>query len=221
MNLLDYIILIIIVYLLVKGLFRGFVREVASLAGIIAGVILSYIFLPDLTGFLKVYLPDSQVLPLISFVIIFTAVLIVCNILGWGMHKLLKKAFLGWFDKGLGACLAIVKGVIIVYIGLVLLTFFLPAKTPLIAGSVLAPWVIKSYQTMSGLISPDFYQRCRKKIVGEIKKLNDIKPDNTKSNPNSNFHNFDGAVLSSTFNMKYACIDFPSSTKYRIENKTE
>lgn len=180
MNLLDYIILIIVVYLLLKGIFHGFVREIASLAGIIAGIILSYIFLPDVTNFLKAYLPDTQVLPLISFAIIFIAVLTAFNILGWGGHELLKKAFLGWFDKGLGACLAIVKGIIIVYIGLVFLTFFLPAKTPLIAGSVLAPWVIRSYQSMSGLISPDFYQRCRKKIVGEIKKLDDIKSNNVR-----------------------------------------
>ncbi|MBN2060309.1 MAG: CvpA family protein [Deltaproteobacteria bacterium] len=181
MNLLDYIIVIIIVYLLLKGIFRGFIKEIASFAGIIIGVILSYIFLPDLTNFLRIYLPDIQVLPLISFVIIFTAVLFACNLLGWGMHELLKKAFLGWFDKGLGACLALLKGIVIVYLGLVLITFFLPARTPLIAGSALAPWVIRSYQSMSSLISPDFYQRCKMKIVGEIKKLDSIKSGNFSS----------------------------------------
>lgn len=174
MNLLDYIIIIAMVYLVVKGIFRGFIREIASLAGIVIGIILAYVYLPELTQFLKRYLPSTQILPFVSFAVIFAIILVIFNIIGWGLMKSLKKAFLGWFDKSLGACLAVLKGIILIYVALILLTFFLPAKTPLIAGSVLAPWVIKSYQSMSKVISPDFYEACKRKIVGEIKKIDKI-----------------------------------------------
>jgi uncharacterized membrane protein required for colicin V production len=33
MNLLDIIIIVTMIFLLVKGVFRGFIREIASLAG--------------------------------------------------------------------------------------------------------------------------------------------------------------------------------------------
>jgi len=183
MNLLDYIIIIAIVYLIVKGILRGFVREIASLAGIVIGIILAYVYLPDLTRFLKQYLPSTQFLPFVSFAVIFAIVLVIFNLIGWGLMKSLKKAFLGWFDKSLGACLAVLKGIIVIYVALILLTFFLPAKTPLIAGSVLAPWVIKSYQSMSKVISPDFYETCKRKIVGEIKKIDKIHSEKIKDIP--------------------------------------
>lgn len=180
MNLLDYIIIITMVYLIVKGIFRGFIREIASLAGIIIGIIVAYVYLPALSEFLKNYLPSSQFLPFVSFAVIFALILVIFNIIGWGLMKSLKKAFLGWFDKSLGACLAVFKGIILIYVALILLTFFLPSKTPLIAGSALAPWVTKSYQSMSKIISPDFYDHCKKKIVGEIRKLDEIHSEKIK-----------------------------------------
>ncbi|MBW2205067.1 MAG: CvpA family protein, partial [Deltaproteobacteria bacterium] len=38
MNLLDLIIIACMVFLIVRGIFRGFIREVGSLAGVILGI---------------------------------------------------------------------------------------------------------------------------------------------------------------------------------------
>ena len=165
MNLLDIIITVTLVFLVVKGLFRGFIREVASLAGIVLGIWLAGQFQPQMTHFLKSYIPNSSLLPLISFAVIFTLILLLCNLLGWGLKMLLKKAFLGWADRVLGTCLAIAKGVIVIYLVIVLLTFFLPAKTPLIAQSRLAPLIISSYQSMIRIISPERYQRLKERLM--------------------------------------------------------
>ncbi|MBW1913245.1 MAG: CvpA family protein [Deltaproteobacteria bacterium] len=70
MNLLDYIIIITMVYLIVKGVFRGFMREIASLAGIVLGIVFGILFLPEMTNLLKPYLPSTQLLPIISLAII-------------------------------------------------------------------------------------------------------------------------------------------------------
>ena len=180
MNLLDYIIIITMIYLIVKGILRGFIREIASLMGIILGIWLANLFQPQMTDLLKSYLPFARYLPLISFAIIFAAVLISCNILGWALKLLFKKILLGWVDRSLGALLAVAKGVIITYLIIVMLTFFLPAKTPLIAGSELAPWIIKSYQSMISLISPDHYQNWKRKIMGEKKKMGGIMSEKIK-----------------------------------------
>jgi len=137
--------------------------------GVILGIYLANLFQPQMTDFLKSYLPSNQLLPLISFAVIFTSILILCNLLGWVLKLLFKKAFLGWLDRTLGAGLAIMKGVIITYLVIVILTFFIPAQTPLIAQSKLAPWIIKSYQSMISLISPDHYKKWKEKILGEEK----------------------------------------------------
>ena len=186
MNLLDYIIIITMIFLLIKGILRGFIREISSLAGIILGIWLGNLFQPGMTEILKAYLPFTEYLPLISFAVLFAAILILCNILGWAIKLLFKKAFLGWADRLLGACLAIAKGVIIIYLVIVMLTFFIPAKTPLIAGSKLAPWVIGSYQSLAGLVSPDHYQRWKKRIISEKRKVDKILSENIKDVPKKN-----------------------------------
>jgi len=86
----------------------------------------------------------------------------------------LKKAFLGWADRVLGAGLALIKGIIIIYLGVILLTFFLPSKTPLIAGSRLAPWIVSSYQCMEDLLSPGTYEKWKKRLVGKKKGVEKI-----------------------------------------------
>ena len=174
MNLLDYIIIIIMTYLILMGILRGFVREIFLLAGIVLGVWLGILFQPRTTDFLRSYLPDGNYLPLLSIALLFAVTFIVCNILGRILKFLFKKAFLGGLDRVLGAVLAVIKGIFISYIILIALTFFLPAKTPLIAGSSLAPWIIKSYQSMAGLISPDYLRGLKKRITGDNKNVGKI-----------------------------------------------
>ena len=80
---------------------------------------------------------------------------------------MLKKVLLGWADRTLGVGLALVKGIIITYFTIILLTFFVPSKTPLIAKSRLAPLIITSYQSMISLVSPGSYKKWKRKFLGK------------------------------------------------------
>lgn len=181
MNLLDLVIIATMIFLLIRGIFRGFFMEVGSLAGVILGVWLANHYQPQMTNYLKAYLPSSNYLPIISFAVIFLIVLVLCNLLGWSLKMIVKKAFFGWADRTLGAGLAILKGIIITYLVIVLLTFFVPSKTPLIARSRLAPLVITSYQSMISFISPSFYQRWKKKFLGNSKLKDAVVQKKTQS----------------------------------------
>jgi membrane protein required for colicin V production len=181
MNLLDLVIIAMMIFLVVRGIFRGFFMEVGSLAGVILGVWLANHYQPQMTNYLKAYLPSGIFLPMISFAVIFIIVLVLCNLLGWSLKLIMKKAFFGWADRTLGAGLAISKGIIITYLIIVFLTFFVPSKTPLIAQSRLAPLVITSYQSMIGLISPSFYRKWKKKFLGNSQVKDAVVPKKTKS----------------------------------------
>lgn len=171
MNLLDVIIIACMVFLIVRGIFRGFIREVGSLAGVILGIWLASLYQPQMTDFLKSFLPSGKFLSLISFALIFLVVLVLCNVVGWLLKKLVKKIFLGWADRTLGAALAVLKGVLITYFAIVLLTFFVPSKSNLIADSKLAPIIINSYQSIVGLLSPGAYQNLKKQFVGQKERI--------------------------------------------------
>jgi membrane protein required for colicin V production len=171
MNLLDIIIVATMGFFIVKGMLRGFIREMASLVGVITGIWLASVLQPQMTDHLEAYLPSSQYLPLIGFAIVFGAVLLVCNFLGWVLKLFFQKTFFGWADRSLGAGLATVKGVILTYLVLVMLTFFLPGKTPLIAESKLSKLVIDSYQSMIRLVSPSHYRNLKKKIEEKTEEV--------------------------------------------------
>ncbi|MBW1721351.1 MAG: CvpA family protein [Deltaproteobacteria bacterium] len=165
MNVLDIIIIAVMTFLIVRGLMRGFFKEIASLAGVILGILLALRFQPEASALLQTFLPRTRFLNLIAFAGVFFSVLLVCNLLGWAMKWLFRKALLGWVDKTLGVGLAALKGILIVYLGIVLLTFFLPARTPLLARSRLGPLIVSSYQTLTRLISPEHYRHFKKKFV--------------------------------------------------------
>ena len=165
MNWLDIVIIAIMVFLIVRGIFRGFVREVGSLAGVVVGIILANIYQPKLTSVLKGWLGSHDYLPLVSYALIFLAVVVVFNLAGYGLKLLLQKALLGWADRTLGVGLALVKGIIIIYLGIALLTHFVPERNPNIAESKLVPLIVSSYKYMADMISPSLYEQWKKKLL--------------------------------------------------------
>ena len=174
MNPLDIIIVATMGFFIVRGIFRGFIKEIASLAGVVLGIWLAIRLQPQVADYLKPYLPSTQFLGLISFAAIFFLVLLFCNLFGWTLKLLFKKGFLGWADRTLGAGLAATKGLVITYLGIVLLTFFLPSGAPIMARSKLAPLIIASYQTLISLVSPDVYQNWKEKFTGDSEGMGEI-----------------------------------------------
>ncbi len=174
MNILDIIIIAALAFFLVRGIYRGFFREIGSLAGVILGIWMATLYQPRLTQFLGSYLPRGAFLPLISFALIFLLILVGCNLVSWGLKVLFKKALLGGADRMVGAGVALLKGVIIIYFLILMMTFFLPSKSPLIAQSKMAPVIITSYQSMVNLISPDAYRRLKDRFMGPEPKMGDL-----------------------------------------------
>jgi len=174
MNILDLIILGLIAFFLIKGIFRGFFREISSLAGIIFGFLIGNHYHHPMADLLRAHIPFEKFLPLISFIILFIVVVIVFNLFGLLLHHLFKRLFIGWFDRGLGICFALIKGIIICYLLIVLLTFFMPSKNPLIAKSKTAPLVKLSFESMRRLISPDLYRTWKRRISKESEKVGKV-----------------------------------------------
>lgn len=165
MNWLDIVIIALMVFLMVRGIFRGFVREIGSLAGVVVGIILANMYQPKVTSLLKGWLGAHDYLPLVGYALIFLVVVVAFNLAGYGLKLILQKALLGWADRTLGVGLALVKGIVIVYLGIALLTHFVPEKNPNIADSKLVPIIVSSYKYMANMISPSLYEQWKKKLL--------------------------------------------------------
>ena len=117
MNLLDLFILIPIVWLCIRGFSKGFIIELATLIGLVLGILAAYYFSGYVQDHLKEYFSlSSQGLKIVSYILIFLAVLLVVYLIGKLIEKLVDIIALGWLNKILGAVIGLVKGIVVVAI---------------------------------------------------------------------------------------------------------
>ncbi len=155
MNPFDVFTIIVIGYSIVRGLFRGLVKEVSSIMGVLGGFYAAYSYYPMVAKLLAGIIKEPSYLNILSFLIIFCGILIIISILGVVIKYLLNVAFLGWIDRICGVGFGLIKGVLIVTVFFIILTTFLSKGTPLIKNSMLAPHVIWMSERMVGLVSED------------------------------------------------------------------
>lgn len=155
MNPFDVFIIIVLGYSIVRGLFRGLVKEVSSIIGVLGGFYAAYSYYPMVAKLLSGLISEQSYLNILSFLIIFCGILIVISILGVVIKYLLNVAFLGWIDRVCGVGFGLIKGVLIVTVLFIILTTFLSKGAPLIKKSILAPHVIWISEKMVGLVSEE------------------------------------------------------------------
>tara|TARA_B100000965_G_scaffold354642_1_gene331426 strand:+ start:672 stop:1208 length:537 start_codon:yes stop_codon:yes gene_type:complete len=115
MNYLDIALIIPIIYGLVQGFSRGIVKEITSLVSLIIGIYIAFNF----SFYLETHLEDllnehKDLVPILSFAIVFAATLIVIKVIGYLLEKITNALALGIISKLLGAIFGSIKvGVIL------------------------------------------------------------------------------------------------------------
>jgi membrane protein required for colicin V production len=169
MNPFDIIIVVILGYSLVRGIFRGLVKEVSSIIGVLGGFYAAFTYYTILAKLLSGLIKEPAYLNILSFLIIFCSVLIVVSILGVIIKYLLNIAFLGWVDRIGGVGFGLVKGILIASILFITLTAFLPKGSAFLKNSMLAPHVSWVSEKMAKVVSKEMKQDFVAKL-GELKK---------------------------------------------------
>ncbi|MGD9106039.1 MAG: CvpA family protein [Desulfobacterales bacterium] len=164
MNFFDIIVIVILGYCLIRGAFRGLVKELSSIIGVFGGFFGAYTYYPVLAKPLSKWIANVGYLNLLSFLIIFCGVFIIISILGIIINYLLKIVFLSWLDRVSGAMFGAMKGILIVSVLLIALTAFLPKDTPVIKDSLLSPYVTLVSEKMAKVISKDMKHAFSNKI---------------------------------------------------------
>ena len=159
MNALDIVIGIILVFTLIRGIFRGLVVEISSIIGIFGGIYGAVFYYPVAAQFLQRWISDTAYTNIIGFLLIFGVIFVLVGILGVVIKYLLNIASLGWFDRLCGAAFGGVKGILIASVLLFALTTFLPGGTPLIKTSRLAPHVAVITEGIVKIIPQNMKQR--------------------------------------------------------------
>jgi len=169
MNLLDIIVLMVICVMTFYGVWKGFIKQVLSIVGIIAGYIVATSYYAQLAAFIK--LGDPTLSKIISFMILFLACVIVFSVLAVILNKVFKLPGLGIINTVLGGATGFLKGFLIVAVVVIILVALLSAENPLLKKSVTVPYILKGLMAAGQAVPADLRAQCQKKIDSLTKSL--------------------------------------------------
>lgn len=110
MKTLDIILLIPLVFGAVLGFKKGLLLEIFGVLAFVLAIIGGFKLMEVGMVYLSEYFEDfGQLLPFISFILIFLAIILLVNMLGKLLKKVIDMTLLGGFDKFAGAILGLVK----------------------------------------------------------------------------------------------------------------
>jgi membrane protein required for colicin V production len=164
MNPFDMLIIVVLAFCVIRGVFRGLIKELSSIVGVMAGFYAAYSYYPSIAGLLTHWMTGSAYVNIVGFLIIFCLVFFTVSVFGVVIKYLLNIAFMGWFDRMCGAAFGLIKGILIVAVLFILFTAFLPKGAAFVKDSVLAPHVAVLAENMAKVVSKDMKRQFNSKI---------------------------------------------------------
>lgn len=153
MNAIDLGVIAIILLFLIRGIWIGFVRQLASLAGLILGYLFAGRYYEQMSPRLAPVISSPQLSFLVTYVLLFLAVFLGAMALGFVLKKVMSLSLLGWFDRLLGGVFGLVKAGVVVTVGFMVLSGMLADANPLMTGSRTAPYLAKSSRFLLSFVS--------------------------------------------------------------------
>jgi membrane protein required for colicin V production len=141
MNALDWAVVAVIGASILLGLVRGFMREMISLAGWIAGIWLAFRFAVAISA----SVPLGQEWPLARTAAVALLIVVSCvfaaALVGWLVRELVKAAKLSAADRTLGGLFGLARGLLIVGLAVFLVRDTALYREPLWRESLVLPQI--------------------------------------------------------------------------------
>jgi membrane protein required for colicin V production len=168
MNSLDFTLLIIIGVSLAVSTFRGAVREIFSLGGVIAGFILaSRFYVKTSLGVLRLT-SYPEINNIISFLVIFIFASVLISFIGGMFSHAVNKSGFKALNTLMGTFIGAIKGVLIASLVLYALLVFFPADSGMFTHSKTFPYAVRFSKLISP-IGPTFFREELDKKLNETR----------------------------------------------------
>lgn len=136
-NILDIILLVIIGFFLVRGIFRGLIVELGAVAGVIGGYFLADKYVYLLEPHVRNLLGTHQWTSIVAFLAIFLGVMVLATLAAKILSNFLSP-LAPWLNSLLGGAVGFLKGCLVALVVIFLFQRFMP-QADFLARSSLAP----------------------------------------------------------------------------------
>jgi membrane protein required for colicin V production len=172
MNALDWLLIILLAYSVVRAFLRGFFQEAFALGGLISGFLFACWFYGPLAVNLKGLIPSMEIAELAGFLLILAGTMILASLLGRLFRHTASAIGLGFVDRLLGAAFGLVRGAFLGVVLLLAITAFLPTA-PWIENSHVAPYFLRAAHAVSFVMPSDLKRR----VLDGLNHLRHTSPD--------------------------------------------
>jgi len=150
-SILDIVFVVIVVFFLIRGLFRGLFKEVVSTLGVFLAWWAANTYNETPAAFLGTWLKDPALMHVIAYFTVFAGVMIGVMAVAWVLGRAFRIMPPSWLEFPGGALFGFLKGGLICCVVLITLNAFMPRVT---ADSIVAPYLKSVSDVMAGYL-PD------------------------------------------------------------------
>ncbi|MDP9051036.1 MAG: CvpA family protein [Acidobacteriota bacterium] len=152
-NGLDWTLVLILVTSLAVGYWRGVVRTLLGLLGLVCGFLLAQGNYLQLGSWIhdRRWIHSAFWAGVIAFVLLFALAVAGAQLVARIMHSTIRKSGLGYVDRVLGGAFGLLRGGVIVVALLIIPTTF-AAQSKLVATSILSPYFLGVAHDVSFLL---------------------------------------------------------------------
>ncbi len=163
-NYFDIIVVTIILFFAVKGLLRGFIKEIISILGIFASIWLAFTYY-EILGTYITFFDNLLWRNVLAYIVIFVAGILFANIIMHILQRIFSAACLSWAEKFLGLCFGLLKGFFICAI-LATVAQGIFKEAPFMQGGFTLPYLQMIMTHVQPIIPTDFFDLVLKHIQG-------------------------------------------------------
>jgi membrane protein required for colicin V production len=163
MNWLDLVLAGVIGISTVTGLMRGFVRIGIGLAATVIGFLAASWFYPVAGAWAQPYTSSRGVANFVGYLIVFFGVLVAGALLSRALAKFFQWIGLSWLDRLGGGALGLIRGVLISFVIVLMISSFLPGNPPAsIQQSRICPYVLQGADVLASATPIEMRQQFRR-----------------------------------------------------------
>ena len=148
----DYLVFLVFLAFLVRGIWIGFIRQISSLIAMLGGFLLAGYFDNEFYHIILPYFADSHTAFLVTYILLFVAFFFLIKLIGLGLKMVMDITLSTWFDKTVGGLFGMIKGIFITSLIFIVLTSYLSESNKYLKKSISYPFLTRSSKIILALI---------------------------------------------------------------------
>lgn len=148
----DLVVAFIFLFFLIRGLWIGFMRQLAAFFALVGGYYLAGQYAARILPFTERFVDNPKVTFWVSFAIIFFVAAFVFTLIGKVLHRVMQITLLGWLDRFSGLILGGIKAAVLASLLYMFLASSLSTTNQLLRKSYSSPYLKQGAEMLQSFI---------------------------------------------------------------------